>query len=475
LGAALAVGVFFVYLALSLGTPICFDDCWGYLALMGKHGAEYRDTFASMYRPWAVPVFYALFGTFDTLTAQHLVVAQTGLAFGAWGLLAAVALRGFERRTRALAFPVLLLMAFSQGYYVFNHYLLSDSLALTAAVVFASFVLGARELAAWCWRSPTRGLEPAFLATHAVLAALCLGTRDANLSVVLLGSGLVVVGCRKIVRPWQLAVLLLVVGCEVALSSDAGRHRRTDAMADLMAGAILPDPGMREFFAQRGMPPELVELGKTFQGWPLDAFDVAQGTRQKEQLSAVGSAYLPQAFPTYLAYLALHPGYLGTNLVKYRRLILDPFWGQDVFSSAQPPDVRHAIQPGDAVVTISSLGSTPRRIALADHVPLDLKLALMALYALAVAVLRARNPLAWAPVAFAVVGASNAAAGFFFCLWGRSEMIRHAFLGSVLFNVGFTLAVLVVAQTLPLPAFSLKPVVAGIQKFAHSLSRRTSR
>ena len=121
------VVAFFVYELSSIGSPVCFSDCFEYIELMQASGPEFFHTMLTMFRPWAVPTFFSMFGAFEISSAARIVLSQTYIAFLSW-LLFAYACQGMfaTRAMKFVGFVAVSSLMFGQGYYHFNQFLLSE-------------------------------------------------------------------------------------------------------------------------------------------------------------------------------------------------------------------------------------------------------------------------------------------------------------------------------------------------------------
>ena len=183
------VVAFFVYELSSIGSPACFGDCFEYIALMQESGPEFFHTMLTMFRPWAVPTFFSLFGAFEISSAARIVLAQTYIAFLSW-LLFAYACQGMFA-TRALKFVGFVLLSslmFGQGYYHFNQFLLSDSLAMSSVLMQYALVFLFPRFANFCEKvDHGRTYIVLYLAVIFIVTAFEMATRDANIMLGLSG------------------------------------------------------------------------------------------------------------------------------------------------------------------------------------------------------------------------------------------------------------------------------------------------
>ena len=423
-----------VYLALSGGTPICFDDCVGYIGLMGKGSiGEYVQAYQSMFRAWFVPVFFSLFGKYTLATASSVALVQTVVLHLSW-LLFAWAIAGLFRGWLArVAFVLVGLSMYAQQYYVLNKYLLSDSLAMSTVLWHLSTVVAFDRI---CARAG-RWWSVALL----VLTGLCAaGARDANLSLVVLGGAYVAfvhggLLARRHLLAATLGLILVVVN---QLSWARARHIAT--IPNIVVGFVLPSEPVRQFFVKRGLPASIAERGASFVSQPWCSADI-QRIIEYRVAAAIPERELKKASRIYALWLATHPGYVLEHAYEDVECIL----GQSFGSSGALGPFKSATQdvlftyPGDKVITIQQ---GARRLAPSDFVGVKARLwlALAAAAVLGVSLARGRRGYEAPSLLLVLGGLSNAVASYFADLWQTSEMMRHALVGSVLFNVGFVVS-----------------------------------
>lgn len=436
---AVLVVFLYLYLTVSLGTPICFDDCLSYLALSDKSGFAFFKTWKTMWRPWVVPVFYSLFGSYNAFAAHKIVLVQTFFSFAAWLVFAFSVCRFFLGRFRLVVFFVVASLMFAQSYYVFNQHLLSDSLALSLVLLFFAVIFLAVRWANRIAKSKTRTFI--FFVVYWVVALVAMGTRDSNISLVLIGT---LLASLFVFWPqFGTKRAFLLCGCVFVLASFSfphAKYRHYTNATNIIIGTVLPTAEIREFFVANGMPPVLAELGKSFPLQPLDNPDYQFMSRQVLRVNGLLGDFLFNVSAVYVKYLLLHPSYVLSNAYRHREIILGQYWGENGFGLPALGGGSEHVVPGDKVTTLLP---KPIKIAFVDYVGLDVKLIFVGFYSCFVA-LFFRKRIAFLALALALVGVQNALLGFFFDTWARNEMIRHAFIGSVVFNIGFALAVLVV-------------------------------
>lgn len=431
---AIGVALLCLYLIASNGAPVCFDDCYGYIGLMGKSGNDYLATMVGEFRPWAVPMFFSLFGHYSPESASHIVLAQTIVAFVAWCLFAGTTCRLLRLPAlRGPSFLVLALLMFGQGYFYFNRYLLSDSLALSSALLQWSLILAFPAFVAWARRTQRRPcVIELYLAAILGVSAFEMATRDANLMMALAGGGAFLLIARpeasfgdKARERLALFAFILLLGSLAYLQSFGAQHRHQLNAENIMAGAVIPNAEVRNYFAENGMPARLQALGDVAAPQDLANIDLTELKRIGRLMTADARgdadtrAFLDKARGLYIRFLVTHPGYILTHAWRNWRLIF-------AFRFPASP---------------SEWGND---ISVADYFPSAVGVALF-LGCFILPSLR-RDRFAWLPLTFAAVGAANALLAFLGDVWERSEMTRHAAIGSVTLRCGLALCALMLLE-----------------------------
>lgn len=427
------------YVGASLAAPVCQDDCFGYIVLMHMKGHDFSRTLASMawpwaiptvkpwagvmLRPWSVPAFFALFGAFTPLSALEIVLAQTALAFASWLAFAACCASFFQGRPMRIAvFFAIAAMMFGQGYLHNNHYVLSDSLALSSVLIQLSLCLLFPRAAAW--RSERPGRWPwlaAYIAAIVFASAVEMGTRDANISLALAAAALPLLAPGR--RPWTpRLVALALVGALAVPASVSAKLRHEWNSENILIAVVLPSPDIRGFFVDHGMPPEVERTAEGLRQQDLAHVDNVEMDRLRAERDTVLAPFLSKADRLYAEYLALHPTYVAEIAGRYWNMIFNQQWLTDNFAPRSP---------------------TPR-LSPADWLPVWLYPIFPVLY------LSRRNLRRqigyWPPLLFAI-GAGNALLGFFGDVWTPSEMARHAFIGAVVMRIGVMACLLFTAES----------------------------
>lgn len=435
--------LFYVYLAFSLGTPICFDDCLGYISLMGLRWEDYLHTFWTTYRPWTVQVFFSLFGNYTLISASQIVLAQAFLGFLSWILFAYSCRQLFSRPlSRAVAFILVSSLMFGQGYYHFNQRLLSDSLALTLVLTQFSLCLLSTRYLAWCdtQQKSTKLYIGLYIALFVFVSAAEMAARDANIALACIGGLMVLFYNRSTVFPAKYRRILITLMVCVALTQGVFAAKRHKLNArNTLAGVVLPNEEMRTFFLAHGMPPALGDAGTRMKPQDLGHVNIDEMREQVKTSVAIAPNYFRKFDRLYLWYLLMHPGYVIGNVIKYWPMIFDQNFQRNIASVSLGNEPVFAKDVPGFMLPVVSPGSLD--VAFSDLVPWGIKLILVAAY-LVYASFYGRTRAAFLPLIFLVAGSSNAVAAFFGDVWEAAEMARHAFVGSVVLNIGIALSAL---------------------------------
>ncbi len=447
--AAYIVAAFFVYEVSSIGSPVCFSDCFEYIELMQASGGEFFHTLYTMFRPWAVPTFFSLFGAFEISSAARIVLAQTYIAFLSW-LLFAYACQGMFA-TRALKFVGFVLLSslmFGQGYYHFNQFLLSDSLAMSSVLMQYALVFLFPRFANFCEKADHgRTYIVLYLAVIFIVTAFEMATRDANIMLGLSGVAFLFFANRKgVIGDEARWILVMFVFVAAFGQSWAARMRHPVNARNILAGAVFANEDMRDFFSKHGMPASFDAAAAGAKPQSLDAVDIGevdevkkkiasaeQGAEEKKFLGGVGGVYA--------LYFLTHPAYVVDNVARHRRLI----FAQSVDLEATierggfaKPGARKFVRLGETTPFIAGAST---KLSAGDYIPPVVGVLLLALCALP-PLMRPGEMWSFAPLFLAAMGLVNAILGFFGDVWERSEMERHAFVGSMVLRLGLMLCLL---------------------------------
>lgn len=435
---AATVVLIVAYLMVSIGTPICFDDCLTYIPLMGHRISDYPALLTHMFRPWFVPVVFSLFGHFTALAEFKIIIAQTILSVACWVFLAYV-VSGFfpDRWLQRLSYFLVLSCMFARGYYHLNQYLLSDSLSLSVVVLLIATALwGAQNVHILTAIGVAR--SGVLFIILAALSAAAIGARDANMEVVLAIPFLVLVASDRSRAAWAFSALLFAsVAGMVYLHAPFARKRHLFNAENILVGTILPDSQARDFFLRHGMPASVGKLSEAFGQIDLNDGTAAIMARRRQMFEATdgAKAFLPDVDDIYVRYLLTHPSFIAEDVSAY---------SQDMFSGPlQIPVLGMRSKITRAASADSFPVTVPRSIRAA---PMDSGLiSLLATLLTPVCVagwFATRSRSAAAGLILTALGASNAVLSFMGDVWSTNELIRHALIGSLIMKVGLALCLI---------------------------------
>jgi hypothetical protein len=446
------------YLLSNSFRPVCFDDCLSYLHLMGENiiSPVYWQSLFSMYRSFAVPVIFSVFGPPVPRTMTVVVVFQALLQFSAWVAFAA-AVSGFIER-RPVRFAVFVLVSccmFSRGYYNFNRHLLSDSITMSLVLLWLVFLIRIDRLADLAVSRAAgvlQGIPPGrdggavrragnaagsalLLLSLVFLTVFTSFARDTNAFLVVFGIPVVI---WRLGSAHRTGLAVLASACLLAVPAVqqfASNSRHTLNIANIIAGVVMQKPEMRAYFEDRGMrlspaPPALKALEKRDAdsmmgdvGFLLGEFSEARDLLRKE---LAPDFIRNRGRAVYAAYLLENPGHVYGNLVRYQNLIF-----------------RQSLAEKDDCAPCRAAGFSPSVLAVSGR--LDFKTYATALCAIAALYLLARRrppALVLLGMLIAAAGFANALIGFHGDFWEQSEMKRHTLIGSILFETGGFVALL---------------------------------
>ena len=206
----IVVAVSFLYYSFSMADAVCQGDCHSYIVLMGKSFPdEYISTLMKMWRSWGIPVTYSIFGVYNKESGHLIVTFQTVLGVSSWALFALSVASRYSGIKRKLLFSLLLVLAFSKQYYIFNKFIQSDSIALASVLLFLAAVMSFKSL----WQRSQKATFVLLL----VLSLFCAGTRDSNIMIVLGATILLMISnYRFISRYGSSAIMVGVPGFDTA-------------------------------------------------------------------------------------------------------------------------------------------------------------------------------------------------------------------------------------------------------------------
>lgn len=432
-----AITYFFgLYLMVSVGTPICFDDCLGYIGLMGlDFDSDYLTKLKETWRPWFTPVFFSMFGPYNNATGLRIVVAQSVIAFLSWLVLAVSISLECRAKHGWIIVPIILLSCFSKQNYIYNHYLLSDSISTSSCLLLMSTIFWIRSR-----RESTEWLsELAFI----FLSAIAVGVRDSNISIVFALWLIAVMHTAVYRKKPQIFLMMISIPIIIAMQVDGASFRRLTNNSNIMAGFVAPTDEVREYFIERGWRDR--DLGQhKLEAQPWCGADYIRIMTNAALLN-MDEKELRKASVTYYIWLISHPSYVIQQGWKDRQCIIGQSFlspNNSVWASlAQPTMDAEIIRPGSRVATIQQGASIAGPL---DKVPTDAKIFAIPLLFLASALVftRNKNVNLMRGTLISLLGASNAIACYFSDLWEPSEMLRHAIMGATLFDLGIVVSMI---------------------------------
>lgn len=443
------VAAFFVYELSSIGSPVCFSDCFEYIELMQASRGEFFQTLHTMFRPWAVPTFFSLFGAFEISSAARIVLSQTYIAFLSW-LLFAYACQGMfaTRAMKLVGFVAVSSLMFGQGYYHFNQFLLSDSLAMSSVLAQYALVFLFPRFANFCEKvDHGKTYVVLYLAMLFIVTAFEMATRDANIMLGLAGVAFLILANRKSALGDEARWILVMFVFVAAFGQSWTAKMRYPVNAkNILAGAVFANEDMRDFFSRHGMPTSFDAAAAQAKPQSLDAVDIDEINEVKKKMPSAEvesdeKKFLGGVGGVYAMYFLTHPAYVIDNVARHWRLIftqtmdLEATIDRGAFAKL---GTRKFVRPGE---TTPFIAGASMRLSVADYIPPIVGAVLLALCALP-PLLRPRDMWSFVPLFLAAMGVVNAILGFFGDVWERGEMERHAFIGSAILRLGLILCLL---------------------------------
>lgn len=429
--------------------PSCFDDCYGYTVLMGMwpFSPDFWETARDMFRGFAVPLLYSLFGEYSAGSARAIVYFQAFASFVAWLSLGfAVARLWGGRRIAPWVFAVVASGMFSRGYLRFDDRLLSDSLALSLLVGWFALALNPEPLASYFQRRLGRYWAWPFLGAFAVLTALAAGARDTNVFILVFGMPILFVVAGQCgaplfgVGPRRLAAMMAAVVVIVAVVQlQAAAARNALNMANVVAGVVLGHGERSAYFVERGLPASVAAIERP---WAANGATGLRAITDDSKLVVLGGFrttrdqvrkraadfLASRARVVYASYLVTHPGYVAGNIAESWDVMFDQRYEEGAGAAA----------------TFSAFEFSKRLSAL-DF------LGVRTLVAFALALLVAslvalpesrRDPLLAIGALLGLAGFANAVIAFHGDLWELSEMARHGWIGGTFLRLGAVILLL---------------------------------
>jgi hypothetical protein len=425
------IALFFLgYILLSIGTPICFSDCGDYIVLMGKSlfSRDYYESAFHMFRGWSVPVFFSLFGKYTLISAKNVMIVQTLLSFLGWIWLCKVVLRRAGSDSMNL-FYFMMLSIFSQGYYCFNKYLISDSFALFSVLFYLSFVISFQTYK----HTNIQTNKQILIIIYILLSSIVVSARDTNIIFVFFGTAFLLYENKKNLSNKNIFLLLISIIIMLSAQLHFSKARHKVNIEHIVVGMVLPDSSIRSFFEKFGMPKEMYKYNKNFEYQEPGEADIQKIFSYMEQLKKNDQKYyISQASGIYGLFLLTHPLWVMEMSWNHRSQILNQYWGeQSLGGYLKRGNDKILVSPDDLVPVIAS---APKRISPLDYVPLDIKLLIYCCALLSF--IFSKEDFLFLSVFISSLGLSYSLLGFFGDLWELGEMVRHGFLGSIIFNFG---------------------------------------
>ena len=287
-----------------------------------------------------------------------------------------------------------------------------------------------------------------YLAVIFIVTAFEMATRDANIMLGLSGIAFLVFANRKgAIGDEARWILVMFVFVAAFGQSWAARMRHPVNARNILAGAVFANEDMRDFFSRHGMPASFDVAAAEAKPQSLDAVDIDQMNEVKAKMASAepGSEetkFLGGVGGVYAMYFLTHPAYVTGNVARHWRLIFTQTMDLEAsdrsrrlrearrakIRSSRRDDALHrgrvdeALRGGLYPARRRGGSSGAVRAAAADCV--------------------AGEMWSFVPLFLAAMGVVNAILGFFGDVWERSEMERHAFIGSMVLRLGLILCLL---------------------------------
>ncbi|HJW91988.1 MAG TPA: hypothetical protein VJ901_00080 [Thermoanaerobaculia bacterium] len=424
-----------VYFPAHSFVPTCFDDCLGYIPLMGVplFSPRYWLVAQTMFRGFSVPIIYSFFGELHQHSAYAVIVFQALVGFLSW-IAFAIAVAGLVsgRRTRWLLFMLIASAMFSRGYLAFDDRFLSDSLALSLMLLWLAIVVNPFPLLDFARRRLGRAGLVAFLVLFAVATAMAASARDANVLLLVCCIPLVVLRLWKRELPTSIAVSMIAIIVLIgAMQWRSAAERNGLNMADIIGGVVLPDAERKAFFVARGMPESIASIttpralaGRTL-GQIIDdrQLVIEQIGLLKYVIMRLDPGFARHhARSIWASYLSRHPKYVLGNIAESWAVMFDQWY-----------DGRPSLAAGVSIFEVSKL------LWIADWIDVRFLIVISIVLLLAtLATVRAGRSdlLLQLGVILALGGSANAVISFHGDCWEVAEMARHAWIGSTFLRLG---------------------------------------
>lgn len=423
---------------------MCFDDCYDYTELMGSilFSPDWFEKFGELYRPFTIPVVYSFFGNLSTTTKTYIVYFQVFLSFISWMILCcAMTSLATSNTAKIVVFILTSLMIFGRGGFLFNQFLLSDSMSLSLLALWTAATLRYDFFLDWVFRAPNqiyRFERGGFiLLAFIFLSILTSGARDSNSLLMLAVIPLTSFRIFRVSKLFSILVAITIAACVIHVHTGTTNRSMTNSV-NIAVGFVLPTEDARNYFLDAGVisrsVAKLPEL--TFPIQLRDADFIHQMMERRKLFERYSNEHqLTLTKLTWSSFLITHPFFTIGNLIQERSIIFSPDMTLLVKQSSRS-------QPGDVLDPNSfPIPAMPGYISLVDLIPGDVLLAL-GLLLLPLSLLWARRKesyLVFAGCWLMFAGATNCAISFHGDYWELSEMGRHCFTGSVFLRLGIVL------------------------------------
>ncbi len=220
-------------------SPSIVSDSGDYLSMAQQ--PLFSHAFYLGLRPWTTALFYKLLPA-DGLA---IVALQTLLYISSWGFLAWTVARSLDRDWLGIVVAaVLLLMALAQPVTLWNHVILSESIAISLFVLILALAIRLGYG------------HTAYFFPLALTILLWINARETNtLLALFMAASLLVAGVIWKPRSFYFATGLLILGM-VAFSLVSSRlaRRSNFPLANIIVQRVLVDQSALRYFQKRGMP-----------------------------------------------------------------------------------------------------------------------------------------------------------------------------------------------------------------------------
>jgi hypothetical protein len=220
-------------------SPSIVPDSGDYLSMMRQ--PLFSRAFYLGLRPWTTALFYKLLPT----DGYAIVALQTFLHIFSWGFLAWTVARSLERGwLRVMIVAILLFMALTHPISLWNHVILSESIAISLFVLMLALAIQVGYG------------QRAYLFPLALTILLWINSRESNtLLALFMAAGLLVAGIVWKPRRFYFAAGLLFLGMVAfSLASSRLAKRSNFPLANIIVQRVLVDSSALRYFQKQGMP-----------------------------------------------------------------------------------------------------------------------------------------------------------------------------------------------------------------------------